>query len=72
MGISQGVSYEDKENRKAYQIKGTVEFHKEDQIFKDTVRWVKDKKLASTTYPKSGIILNVKEIYCGAEKISEE
>ena len=62
----------DKENRKAYQIKGTVEFHKEDQIFKDTVRWVKDKKLASATYPKSGIILNVKEIYCGAEKISEE
>ena len=62
----------DKENRKAYQIKGTAEFHKEDQIFKDTVKWVTDKKLASTTYPKSGIILNVKEIYCGTEKISEE
>ncbi len=62
----------DKENKKSYQIKGTVEFHKDDQIFKDTVKWVEDERSSTTTHPKSGIILNVKEIYCGAEKISEE
>lgn len=62
----------DKENKKSYQIKGTIEFHKDDKIFEDTVKWVKDKRSSPTTYPKSSIILNVKEIYCGAEKISEE
>ena len=62
----------DKKNKKSYQIKGTAEFHKDDQIFEETVRWVKDERSNPTTYPKSGIILNVKEIYCGAEKISEE
>ena len=62
----------DKENKKSYQIKGTIEFHKDDQIFKDTVKWVEDKRSVSVIYPKSGIILNVKEIYCGAEKISGE
>jgi len=62
----------DKLNKKAYQIKGTVEIHKNDEIFNHTVKWVKDKRSSSTTYPKSGIILNVKEIYCGANKISEE
>ena len=62
----------DKENKKAYQIKGTVEFHKNNQIFKDTVKWVEDKRSGLTTYPKSGILLNVEEIYCGSEKVSEE
>lgn len=62
----------DKENKKSYQIKGSVEFHKDDNIFKDTVKWVEDKRSSLTTYPKSGIILNVEEIYCGAEKISEK
>ena len=62
----------DKENKKSYQIKGTVEFHKDDQIFKDTVEWVENERSSPIISPKSGIILNVKEIYCGAEKISEE
>ena len=62
----------DKENKKSYQIKGTIEFHKDDQIFKDTVKWVEDKRSTSIIYPKSGIILDVKEIYCGAEKVSEK
>jgi len=62
----------DKENKKSYQIKGSVEFHKDDQIFKDTIKWVEDERSGLTTYPKSGIILNVREIYCGAEKISEK
>ena len=62
----------DKKNKKSYQIKGTIEFHKNDPIFKETVEWVEEKRSGPTTYPKSGIILNVEEIYCGAEKIPEE
>ena len=62
----------DKENKKSYQIKGIVEIHKDDQIFKDTVKWVEEERSGPTTQAKSGIILNVEEIYCGAEKISEE
>ena len=61
----------DKENRKAYQMKGTVEIHKEDKIYEDTVEWIKIKR-PDMNSPKSGIILNVEEIYSGAEKISEE
>ncbi len=62
----------DKENKKSYQIKGTVEFHKNDRIFKDTLEWVENERSSPTTHPKSGIILNVEEIYCGAEKVFEE
>ena len=62
----------DNENKKSYQIKGDVEFHKDDQIFKDVLNWVEEKRSNPTTYPKSAIILNVREIYCGAEKISEK
>jgi len=62
----------DKKTRKSYQIKGTTEFHKDDKIFEDAVKWVEDKRSGPTTYPKSGVILNVEEIYCGAEKIFEE
>ncbi|MCK5460318.1 pyridoxamine 5'-phosphate oxidase family protein [Candidatus Parcubacteria bacterium] len=62
----------DKKNKKSYQIKGIAEFHKDDQIFKDTIEWVKDKRSTAAIYPKSGIVLNVKKIYCGAKKIFEE
>ncbi|MCK5149563.1 pyridoxamine 5'-phosphate oxidase family protein [Candidatus Pacearchaeota archaeon] len=62
----------DKENKKSYQIKGTTEFHRDDKIFKDTVEWIEDKRSSLVISPKSGIILNVEEIYCGTEKISEE
>ena len=61
----------DQENRKAYQIKGTVEIHKDDKIYEDTAEWVKIKS-PNMDPPKSGVILNVEEIYCGAEKILEE
>ena len=61
----------DKENRKAYQIKGTVEIHKDDKIYEDTVEWVKTKS-PNMNSPKSGVILNVEKIYSGAEKIFEE
>ena len=62
----------DKENKKAYQIKGTAEIHKDDKIFEDAAKWVEEKRSGPTTYPKSAVVLNVEEIYCGAEKISEE
>ena len=57
----------DKENRKAYQIKGIVEIHKKGKIFEDVVKWV--HKTRQDINPKSAILLNVEEIYCGAEKI---
>ncbi len=62
----------DKENKKSYQIKGGVEFHTNDDVFEDTVKWVKEKSSSPDLHPKSGIIFNVEEIYCGAEKIHEE
>ena len=61
----------DKENKKAYQLKGNVEIHDNDKIYEDTANWVKTKR-PDMSPPKSGIILNIKEIYCGAEKISGE
>ena len=62
----------DKENHKSYQIKGNVEIHKDDKIFKDTVEWVEKERTSPAIYPKSGITLDVEEIYCGTEKIYEE
>ena len=61
----------DKENKKAYQLKGTVEIHKDDKIYEDTVEWVKTER-PDMDSPKSGVILNVEKIYSGAEKIFEE
>lgn len=61
----------DKENKRAYQIKGTVEIHKDDKIYEDAVEWVKIKR-PDMNSPKSGIIINVEEIYSGAEKVFEE
>ena len=39
----------DKKNKKSYQIKGTAEFHKDDQIFEENVRWVKEEKRCRIT-----------------------
>lgn len=61
----------DVENRKAYQLKGTVEIHKDDKIYEDTLEWVKTKR-PDMDPPKSGVILTIQEIYCGSEKIAEE
>jgi len=62
----------DRENKKSYQIKGIIKIHKDDQIYEDTIKWVTEKRSSSDIFPKCGIILNVKEIYCGAQQISEE
>lgn len=61
----------DTENKKAYQLKGNAEIHKNDKIYEDTVEWVKTKR-PDMDSPKSGVKLNVKEIYCGSEKIPEK
>lgn len=61
----------DKENRKAYQLKGTVEMHKENSVYEDTVEWVKTVRPEMDS-PKAGIILHVEEIYSGKEKVIEE
>ncbi|MBN2457905.1 pyridoxamine 5'-phosphate oxidase family protein [Candidatus Woesearchaeota archaeon] len=57
----------DKDSRKAYQIKGKAEIHTDDNIFSDTVEWVHSRR--PDIDPKSGVVLNVEEIYCGAERI---
>ncbi len=61
----------DKETKKAYQLKGRVEIHKEGQIFEDAKKWVEDET-NSRLSPKSAVILNVEEIYSGVDKINEE
>ena len=62
----------DNENMESYQIKGTAVFHKEDKVFEDVEKWVLEEAPGGEIYPKSAVILNVEEIYCGAEKIPEE
>lgn len=60
----------DPENMESYQIKGKIEFHEDDEIFEETLSWVKEKRPSPDVYPKSGVILNVEEIYRGAEKVA--
>lgn len=57
------------EDKKAYQIKGSTETHTQGPVFDDTVSWVKEKR--PDMYPKAGVLINVEEIYNGAEKIEE-
>ncbi len=60
----------DPENMRSYQIKENVEFHEDDEVFEETLSWVKQKRPHPNIYPRSAVIVNVEEIYCGAEKIS--
>lgn len=55
--------FEDKEKR-AYQIKGIAEYFTEGEHFEDVRTWV-DERLAR----KGAVVLNVKEIFSGAERI---
>ena len=59
----------DKESGKSYQLKGNVKIYQDGPIFEETVKWVKKFRSSNTTYLKSAVVLNVEEIYCGAEKI---
>lgn len=59
----------DNETKKAYQLKGSIEIHKQGQVFEDAKKWVEDETNLRLS-PKSAIILNVEEIYSGADKIN--
>ena len=65
----------DKETGKAYQLKGSVEIHKEGNVFEECVKWVKETRIKESKpemVPKAAVVLNVEEIYCGAERIEED
>lgn len=50
--------------RKSYQLKGSIQYYTEGDIYNDMKKWLDPK------YPgKGAAILVVEEIYCGAEKI---
>ena len=51
--------------REAYQIKGTLSYHTDDDIYKDMKAWL-DPKFAGV----GAIVLTVTEVYFGAEKIT--
>ena len=51
--------------REAYQIKGTLSYHTDDDIFGEMKAWL-DPKYAGL----GAVVLTVSEIYCGAEKIA--
>ncbi len=59
----------DKDNGKSYQLKGNVEVYKNGPIFEETVKWVEELRSGSTIQAKAAIILNIEEIYSGANKI---
>ena len=59
----------DNETKKAYQLKGNIEIHKQGQVFEDARKWVEEETNLRLS-PKSAIILNVEEIYSGADKIN--
>jgi predicted pyridoxine 5'-phosphate oxidase superfamily flavin-nucleotide-binding protein len=49
---------------KSYQLKGTIKYYTDGEIYTDMKKWLEPK------YPgKGAAVLIVKEIYCGAEKI---
>ena len=61
----------DKERGKSYQLKGGVEIYQNGPIFEETVKWVEELRSSPTTEAKSAVILNIEEIYSGANKILE-
>ncbi len=58
----------DEKNRKAYQLKGRTEMYTEGEIFQETVRWVKERK--PDLVPKAAVLMEVEEIYSGADRIT--
>jgi predicted pyridoxine 5'-phosphate oxidase superfamily flavin-nucleotide-binding protein len=49
---------------KAYQIKGSIEYHKEGEVFEDMKRWNPKQHPGHAT-----AVLKVEEVYAGAEKL---
>ena len=50
--------------REAYQIKGSLEYHTEGEIYQDMKAWL-DPKFAGI----GAVVLNIESIYYGAEKV---
>jgi predicted pyridoxine 5'-phosphate oxidase superfamily flavin-nucleotide-binding protein len=44
-----------------YQVKGTALVHKDDQVFKDDVEWMKEKAPRFT--PKTAVVVKISEAY---------
>jgi predicted pyridoxine 5'-phosphate oxidase superfamily flavin-nucleotide-binding protein len=44
-----------------YQIKGTATIHKDDEVFKEDIAWMKEKMPRLT--PKSAILMKITEVY---------
>ncbi|MEM7402311.1 MAG: pyridoxamine 5'-phosphate oxidase family protein [Pseudomonadota bacterium] len=50
--------------REAYQVKGSLEYHDEGQVYTDMKSWLDPK------FPgKGAVVLNIEEIYYGSEKV---
>jgi predicted pyridoxine 5'-phosphate oxidase superfamily flavin-nucleotide-binding protein len=49
---------------KAFQIKGSIEYHKEGEIFEDMKRWNPKQRPGN-----AAAVLKVEEVYAGAEKL---
>jgi len=51
-------------DNKSFQVKGTLEYHKSGEVYDDMNTWVDAK------YPRvAATVLNVEEVYSGAEKL---
>ncbi|MBN1759282.1 MAG: pyridoxamine 5'-phosphate oxidase family protein [Chitinispirillaceae bacterium] len=50
--------------RKSFQIKGTVEYHKDDAVYAGMKDWVDPR------YPAhAAAVVNVEQVYCGADRL---
>ena len=58
----------DKDVKKAYQVKGKVEYITEGEKYDYAFKWVNEKR--PDLSPKGAAFLSVDEIYSGAEKLS--
>lgn len=61
---SKGVLLYIAPERESYQVKGTLEYYENGPIYEDMKKWLDPK------YPgKGALVLNIKEVYYGAEKV---
>ena len=50
--------------KKAFQVKGTIEYHKEGELFEDMKKWNPKKHPGN-----AAVVLKVEEVYSGAKKL---
>ena len=61
---SKGVLLYIAPEREAYQVKGSLQYHSSGSVYDDMKNWLDPK------YPgKGALVLNIEEVYYGAEKI---